>query len=48
MGYLNGLAEVYYTDSHQEKNWIKSIADLLNIDCVEKIIEAYVHLKTHR
>ena len=45
MEYLNGFAEAYYTDPQQKGNWIKAMADLLNTDCAEKVIEAHAHLK---
>ena len=45
MEYLNGFADAYYTDPLQKGKWIKAMADLLNTDCVEKVIEAHVHLK---
>lgn len=46
MEYLNGFAEAYYTDPKQKGHWVKTMGDLLNTDCVERVIEAHLHLKT--
>lgn len=45
MEYLNGFAEAYYSDPTQKQHWIKTMADLLNSDEVQQVIEAHRHLK---